>query len=138
MGGAETRVAAKGILVVHSYAFIKKEWIVSMTARRVYRTAAVVSLIMYPLLVAARLNQPVPLMKQLLLASLLATATNALAMETFLFRFDTSPALKQVLWFCAMIFIPLGPALYCFFVYSCSEAIQEARAVDPNRLQAKL
>jgi hypothetical protein len=30
-----------------------------------------------------------------------------------------------VFWFCAMIFFPLGPALYCFVVYSRSNAIKK-------------
>jgi hypothetical protein len=109
---------------MNHYQYFSKEWIVSEAARRVYRAAAVVSLTVYVTLVALILYGPIPLLKQLLFVGVLATAINATGMEFFLFRFDDSAACKQILWFCAMIFLPIGPALYCFFVYSRSPAIK--------------
>jgi len=106
--------------------YVKKEWIVSPTARGVYRAAAIVSLTLYPLLFASIYNGPFPVLKQLLFIAVLATAINGVGMEFFLFRFDQSPAWKQVLWFCALIFLPLGAALYCFLVYSRSQAVRTA------------
>ena len=106
------------------YQYFSKEWIVSPTARRVYRAAAVVSLMVYILLVALVVYGPIPLLKQCLFIGVLATAINAAGMEFFLFRFDDSAAWKQILWFCALIFIPIGPALFCFLVYSRSQAVK--------------
>jgi hypothetical protein len=113
---------------MHQYQFLNKQWIVSPTARRVYRAAAVVSLTLYVSLTAMILSGPIPLLKQFLFIGVLATAINGVGMEFFLFRFDDSPAWKQILWFCAMIFIPIGPALYCFVVYSRSQAVKAACA----------
>jgi len=114
------------------YELINKEWIVSAKARRVYRTSALVSLTLIPLFVALALNGPTPLLRQLLFLSVLATCINAVGMEFFLFRFDRSPAVMQIVWFCAMIFIPIGPALYCFIVYSRSEVLKTACAAQQN------
>jgi hypothetical protein len=108
---------------MNSYQYFSKEWIVSERARRVYRAAAVVSLTVYITLVALIVYGPIPSLKQLLFVGVLATAINATGMEFFLFRFDDSAAWKQILWFCAMFLIPLGPALYCFLVYSRSKVV---------------
>lgn len=110
------------------YQYVKKEWIVSPGAQHVYRAAAVISLMVYPLLVALIYNGPLPVLKQLLFVAVLATALNGVGMEFFLFRFDESQAWKQIFWFCALIFIPIGPALYCFLVYSRSRAVKTACA----------
>jgi len=108
---------------MNPYQYFSKEWIVSERARRVYRTAAVISLTVYVTLVALIAYGPIPALKQLLFVGVLATAINATGMELFLFRFDDSAAWKQILWFCAMFLIPLGPALYCFLVYSRSKVV---------------
>ena len=110
------------------YEYVNKEWIVSPTARRVYRTAAAVSLTLPALLVAIRLPGGFeaihPFIRPLVFIGVSGTATNLVGMEYFLARFDNSHVLKQIFWFCVMIFPPIGPALYCFFVYSRSDAIQ--------------
>lgn len=59
-----------------------------------------------------------PFARLLLLAGIVGTALTEIGMQYFLFRFDDSPPMKQILWFCVMLFPPLGPALYCFTVYS--------------------
>lgn len=105
------------------YQHFSKEWIVSPTARRVYRAAAVVSLTVYASLVALIVYGPIPALKQFLFVGVLATAINGTGMEFFRSRFDDSAAWKQILWFCALLFAPLGPALYCFLVYSRSKVI---------------
>ena len=46
------------------------------------------------------------------------------AMEYFLFGFDQSSGLKKGFWFCVMLFPPLGPAIYCFIVYSRSNGFE--------------
>jgi hypothetical protein len=113
------------------YDYINKEWIVSRAARRAYRTAAVVSLALYPIVVALMLGEIpgviAPALRPLLLASIVGAGITLVGMEFFLFRFDDSHALKQILWFGAMLFIPLGPALYCFLVYSRSKAFANLR-----------
>jgi hypothetical protein len=114
---------------VNHYQHFSKEWIVSPTARRVYRVAAVVSLTLYVSLAALIAYGPIPALKQFLFVGVLATAINGTGMEFFLFRFDDSAAWKQILWFCALIFIPVGPALYCFLVYSRSRAVLNALAI---------
>ncbi|MBZ5684066.1 MAG: hypothetical protein LAP86_03445 [Acidobacteriia bacterium] len=120
---------------MNHYQYFSKEWIVSETARRVYRAAAVVSLTVYVTFAALYVYGPIPLLKQLLFVGVLATAINATGMEFFLFRFDDSAAWKQILWFCAMILIPIGPALYCFLVYSRSKVVLHALASADDNLK---
>ena len=65
-----------------------------------------------------------PVVKLLLLAGVLGSATTMVAMEYFLFSFDDSSARKKVFWFCVILFPPIGPTLYCFIVYSPSDVLQ--------------
>ena len=124
------------------YEYINKEWIISRAARRVYRTAAATSLALYPILMAwmagevPRILQPA--LRLLLLACIVGTAITTVGMEFFLFRFDDSRALKQIFWFCAMLFVPLGPALYCFRVYSRSKALETIRPDGVEGTSARL
>jgi hypothetical protein len=111
------------------YYYINKEWMVSPGARSVYRIAASLSLALFFMLIALRLageipQNTIPLVRLLLLAAVLGAAVTMVAMEYFLFGFDDSPALRKVFWFCVMLFPPLGPALYCFIVYSRSRVIE--------------
>jgi hypothetical protein len=110
------------------YEYVNKELIVSPAARRVYRTAAVVSLTIYFTLAATVVSGPTPLLKQLLFVGVLATAIIMVGMEFFLFRFDDSRVWMQMFWFCALLFVPLGPALYCCLVYSRSKVVLNAIA----------
>jgi hypothetical protein len=112
------------------YYYIDKEWMISTTAQRIYRIAAYLSLALFLLLLwvrAARVPDTFfPLIRLLLLAGVVGAATTMVAMEYFLFGFDTSSAIKKVFWFCVMMFPPLGPALYCFVVYSRSKVLERA------------
>ena len=110
--------------------YVSKQWFVSSTARRVYRAAAVVSLTLFVSLAALVVYGPIPILKQFLFIGVLATVINSAGMEFFLFRFDDSPPWRQILWFCALMFIPIGPALYCFLVYSRSRAVKAVCAPD--------
>jgi hypothetical protein len=65
-----------------------------------------------------------PVVKLLLLAGVLGSATTMVAMEYFLFSFDDPSARKKVFWFCGILFPLLGPALYCFIVYSHSDVLK--------------
>jgi hypothetical protein len=111
------------------YYYINKEWMVSDAAQRTYRVAASLSMALFFVLVAVRHVGAIPeallpVVKLLLLAGVLGAAITMIAMEYFLFGFDTSPAMKKLFWFCVMLFPPLGPALYCFIVYSRSDVLK--------------
>jgi hypothetical protein len=120
---------------MQSFEYINKDWIVSPKARRIYRAAAAISLTLYLCIAAIILRQPIPFQRQLLFLGIFAMAVNGIGMEYFLFRFDDSAALKQIFWFFALFFAPLGPALYCFLVYSRS-AVVKASAADGPALRA--
>jgi hypothetical protein len=121
----ERRSLARGHRMNH-YEFISKGMLVSPTARRIYRVAAALSLTIYLSLPAILMNGPAPFLKQLLFVGVVGMALTIVGMEVFLFRFDDSSDWKQMFWFCAMFFVPLGPALYCFLVYSGSGAVMAA------------
>ena len=112
--------------------YINKEWMVSGTAQRSYRVAAGLSVVLFFVVffiaVAAQVSAIpealLPVVKLLLLAGVLGAATTMVAMEYFLFSFDNSSAMKKVFWFCVMLFPLLGPALYCFIVYSHSDVLK--------------
>jgi hypothetical protein len=112
--------------------YINKAFMVSNTARRIYRLATFASLGMCVMLVVLKIAGGVPqgsltVVKVLLFAGAMGTALAFVAMEYSLFGFDKSSAIKKAFWFCAMIKVPiLGPALYCFLVYSRSEVVKGA------------
>ena len=98
------------------YEYINKEWIVSLTARRVYRVSAALSIALFfgwwaILFVGGIPSAIAPLVRLLLFAGVLGAAITLVGMEFFLFRFDDSHPLKQVLWFLLML-LPLLGALY--------------------------
>ena len=122
------------------YYYINKEWMLSRVAQRVYRLAASLSVALFftIMLMPPAGESPLairPLAKLLLLLGVLGTAITTVAMEYFLFGFDVSPAMKKVFWFCVMLFPFLGPALYCFFVYSRSPVLHENFVKRPVPLQ---
>lgn len=98
---------------------------VSATSRRIYRTAAVLSLVLFFILLVkpSPSESLIPAFRLLLIAGILGAAVTMVAMEYFLFGFDKSSDIKKVFWFCVMLLPPLGPPLYCFFVYLRSDAI---------------
>jgi hypothetical protein len=114
------------------YYFINKQWMLSTAARRSYRVASSLSLALFFFIffiaVAVQLvtipEALLPVLKLLLFVGVLGAATTMVAMEYFLFSFDSSSALKKVFWFCVLLFPPLGPPLYCFIVYSRSDVLK--------------
>jgi hypothetical protein len=101
----------------------------SGTAQRIYRVAAVLSIVFFMTAIAVRVtggipNYLFPVVMALLLAGVLGAATTIVAMEYFLFGFDKSSAWKRAFWFCVMTYPPFGPALYYFVVYSRSDAVK--------------
>ncbi|HKW16747.1 MAG TPA: hypothetical protein VJO35_04495 [Terriglobales bacterium] len=120
--------------------YINRSWVVSAGARRVYRVAASLSLMLFLLIFGIRLNGTipntlVPVLKPLLLAGVLGTATTLVGMEYFLFGFDNSSAFRKTVWFCIMLLPLLGPPLYCFLVYSRSSMVN---APEDERLTSGL
>jgi|ERR1051325_3327847 hypothetical protein len=115
------------------YEYINKEWIVSPTARRVYRASATLSVALFfgwwVILFVGEIPPTIaPVIRLLLLAGVLGAGTTFVGMEFFLFRFDDSHPLKQVVWFLVMLFPLLGAALYCFVVYSRSNVVKSSNA----------
>lgn len=119
------------------YEYLKKEWIISPTARRVYRASATLSLALFfgrwALLSAGRIPETLaPAVRLLLLAGVVGAGITLVGMEFFLFRFDESHPLKQIVWFVVMLVPLLGAPLYCFAVYSRSEALKRSSAEIPE------
>jgi hypothetical protein len=109
--------------------YINKDWMVSQTARRVYRVTAALSLALFFFMIAVRFEggiprNLVPILKVPLFAGVLGAAITTVGMEYFFFGFDNSSAMKKVFWFCAILLPPLGPSLYCFMVYSRSDVFK--------------
>ena len=112
------------------YEYINKEWIISRNARRVYRISASISVALFFGLLADSFDGSIqqtiaPVAGLLLFPGVLGAGITLVGMEYFLFRFDDSHALKQILWFCVMLLPLLGPALYCFMVYSRSHILSD-------------
>jgi predicted membrane protein len=106
--------------------YINREWLLSPSARQVYRASASMTLVLFLLLISLTLVDHIPdgvfpWVKLLLLFGVLGTAITLIGMEYFLFAFDNSSAFKKVFWFCAMLVPFLGPPLYCFLIYSRAE-----------------
>jgi hypothetical protein len=119
------------------YEYINKEWIVPPTAGRVYRASATLSVALFfgwcaLLFVGGIPSTIAPVMRLLLLAGVLGAGITFVGMEFFLFRFDDSHPLKQIVWFLVMLFPLLGAALYCFIVYSRSTALKSTYPKRPE------
>jgi hypothetical protein len=112
-----------------NYEHIHRERIVSATAYRVYRLSAYLS-IMLLFVWSYIIVEGVPaaftsLARLLIVAGVVGAGTVFVGMEYFLFRFDDSHPLKQIVWFVVMLFPLLGPALYCLVVYSRSKVVRD-------------
>lgn len=119
------------------YEYLKKEWIISPTARRVYRASATLSVALFfswwVILVVGRIPETLaPVVRLLLLAGAIGAGITLVGMEFFLFRFDESHPLQQVVWFLVMLLPLLGAPLYCFVVYSRSDALKNSCAKIPE------
>jgi hypothetical protein len=122
------------------YEFINKEWIVSPTACRIYRVSAGLSLLLFVIWWVALAGgggippDLRPLARMLVFAGVVGAGVTIVGMEYFLFRFDNSHPLKQVLWFLIMLIPLVGAPLYCFIVYSRSEVLHETYGRRPTQL----
>lgn len=116
-------------MVMVRYELINPKLILSRTAYHFYRVSACLSILLFFglwLVMAERnvLEIIAPFAQPLLFVCVLGAASTIVGMEFFLFRFDDSHPLKQVFWFCVMLFPLLGAATYCFLVYSRSDMIK--------------
>ena len=116
--------------------YINKEWILSTTARRNYRFTAILSLVLlFVLFLFPYLDQIpkilIPVLKLAFLSGILGTAITFIAMEYFFFNFYEASPLKMIFWFLALGFPLIGPALYCFTVYSRTPVLSKPEP-DPN------
>jgi hypothetical protein len=114
-----------------AYLDINKELVVSPRAHRVYRVSAYTSTALFVGLVSVLVEGGVPasmapFARTFLFFGVIGAGITLVGMECFLFRFDGSHPLKQIAWFCVMIFPLLGPALYCLIVYSRSDVVRNA------------
>jgi hypothetical protein len=119
------------------YEYINKDWIVSPTAHRVYCASAAFSVALlfswWALLFVGEIPSTIaPVVRPLLLAGVLGAGITLVGMEFFLFRFDESHPLKQIVWFLVMLFPLLGAPLYCFIVYSRSNVLKSTYAKRPE------
>ena len=120
--------------------YINKKWMVSQTARRVYRVAAALSLGLFFFMIVVRFeggipDNLVPILKVPLFAGVLGAAITMVGMEYFFFGFDNSSAMKKVFWFCVMLLPPFGPSLYCFMVYSRSDVFKSTMGEPVGEVQ---
>jgi hypothetical protein len=105
-----------------------REMVVSRKTRSIYRLSAGLSI---PLIFGSvwLLSTPhiteviAQFAEPLLFIGVLAIVITTAGMGAFLFRFDDSSALKQVVWFLIMLVPGIGAILYCFLVYSRSKAV---------------
>jgi hypothetical protein len=118
--------------------YINREWLLSSTSKAIYRWAAALSLFLVVIRIEHRLRGDalfaselsLALFEAMLLVGVVGAAVTLVAMEYYFFVFDDSSTWKKALWFVAMIFVPLGPALYCFFVYSRSKHFQAVESAS--------
>lgn len=110
-------------------------------ARSVYRASAALSLALFlgwwAVLVMGRVPEPLaPIVRLLFLAGVLGAGITLVGMEFFLFRFDDSHPIKQIIWFFVMLLPLVGASLYCFLVYSRSDVLKKSRAKDTAGVSA--
>ena len=122
--------------------YINKEWMLSAKARRTYRTAASLALILVIAITAApfayRFSEAAFAIYQLaVFAGIVGAGITLVAMEYFWFGFDKSGDLKKLFWFVAMLAMPLlTPALYCLIVYSRMTKPPATKQQSANRATA--
>jgi len=101
-----------------------------------YRFCAIFSLTLFLVLFLFPYLDEIPkallaLVKLAFVASLLATAVTLIAMEYFFFSFYEASTPKMIFWFLVLGLLVIGPALFCFTVYS-KTPIPPKREPDPN------
>ena len=128
------------------YLPITKAWIVSPTARNVYLICALLAFAFFGALFAitaamafsgvrslASFPTVLDIAKALLMPGIIGTATLTVAMWYFWFNFDSSSWLRKTFWFLPLyLLLPIGPALYYFFVYRRSSEVPSMQSVKAD------
>jgi len=129
------------------YLPITKSWIISRSARAIYQTCAVLACTLFGALIAILLAMgfsgvnslsafPLALSvaRAIILPGVLGSATLSIAMWYFWFNFDKSSWASKAFWFLPLyLLLPIGPALYCFFVYLRNADVASVVARLPDR-----
>lgn len=118
--------------------YINRAFIVSATARKIYRVAAVFPPLMFVMVIVLKMGGvsagAFPIVRLFLFVGAMGTGVTMVAMEYFLFGFDRSSSFKKAFWCCMMVLLPtFGPSLYCFLVYS---RLTVANAVRPDQAES--
>ena len=134
------------------YLPITKSWIISRESRVVYFVCAVLALMFFGALFAILLAmgfsglrslsgfpRVLSIARSLLLPGVLGNAILTVAMWYFWFNFDKSSWARKALWAVPLYFlVPIGPALYYFFVYLRNAEVTSLTAASHDvRLRAK-
>ncbi len=123
------------------YLPITKSWILSALASRVYFACALLAMALFGILIAtsiavavsgvrslADVPSTLSLVKALILPGVCGTALLSTAMWYFWFTFDRSSWKSKAFWFLPLyLLLPIGPALYYFFVYRRQPQAPEER-----------
>ena len=113
------------------YLPITKSWIISKTARVVYCVCSVLACMLFGALFAvlcamafsgvnslSAFPLALSIARAILLPEIFGSATLTIAMWYFWFNFDKSSWVRKAFWVLPLYFLlPMGPALYYFFVY---------------------
>lgn len=113
----------------YQHLYVSKEWIVSFTARRVYRIASIFSVgfiaVILTFVFAEDALHESPILALLFRPALFTCLTGAVltsaAMEYFYFGYDDLSRWNRVFWFFVLCLFPVGAPLYCYKVYSRSK-----------------
>lgn len=120
---------------------ITKSWILSPLASRVYFACALLAMALFGTLLATSIAVAVSgvrsltdvpstlsLVKALIFPGVCGTALLSTAMWYFWFTFDRSSWKRKAFWFLPLyLLLPIGPALYYFFVYRRQPQAPEER-----------
>ena len=123
------------------YLPITKSWILSALASRVYFACALLAMALFGILIAtsiavavsgvrslADVPSTLSLVKALIFPGVCGTALLSTAMWYFWFTFDRSSWKRKAFWFLPLyLLLPIGPALYYFFVYRRQPQAPEER-----------
>jgi hypothetical protein len=134
------------------YPPITKSWIISRESRAVYFVCAVLALMFFGALFAILLAmgfsgvsslsafpRVLSMARSALLPGVLGSAILSVAMWYFWFNFDRSWWGTKALWAVPLyLLVPIGPALYYFFVYLRSADVSSLTAASHDvRVRAK-
>jgi hypothetical protein len=125
------------------YLLITKSWILSALASRVYFACALLAMALFGVLIAtsiavavsgvrslADVPSTLSLVKALIFPEVCGTALLSTAMWYFWFTFDRSSWKRKAFWFLPLyLLLPIGPALYYFFVYRRQPQAPEERHI---------